>query len=63
MKVFPPFLGAGVALIAIGIGFEVRANNRAKEGVAVYNNSIKQKSNANLDLGFSPNGVILKLSF
>jgi len=63
MKVFLPFLGAGAALIAIGIGFEVGANNKAKEGVAVFNNAIKQKNNANLNLGFSPNGMMFRLTF
>lgn len=56
-------LGAGAVLIGVGIGFEVGANNKAKEAISIFNNAIKQSSNANLDLGFSPGGVILRLSF
>jgi len=63
MNTFLPFLGAGVGLIGIGIGFELGANNKAKEGVAVYNKSIKQQTNTNLDLGIYPNGMMFRLNF
>ena len=56
-------LGAGVALIGIGIGFEVSANNKAKAGIDLFNNAIKQSSNTNLDLGFSSGGVMLRMNF
>jgi hypothetical protein len=56
-------LGAGAVLIGIGIGFEVGANNKAKAGIDLFNNAIKQSSNTNLDLGFSPGGVMLRLNF
>jgi len=62
-NIFYPTLGAGAALIFIGICFEIGANNKAIEGIAVYNNAIKQKNSTSLDLGFSPGGVMLKLSF
>jgi hypothetical protein len=60
---FFSMLGAGAVFIGIGIGFEVGANNKAKEGITVFNNAIKQSNNANLGLGFSPNGVNLRLNF
>jgi hypothetical protein len=56
-------LGTGVALLGVGIGFEVGASNKAREGIDVYNKSIKQKNNTNLNLGFSPNGMVVKLNF
>ena len=60
---FFSMLGAGVVFIGISIGCEVGANNNAKEAVAIFNNAIKQSNNANLDLGFSPGGVMLRLNF
>jgi len=60
---FCSMLGAGAVFIGIGIGFEVGANNKAKEAITVFNNAIRQSNNANLDLGFSPGGVMLRLSF
>ena len=60
---FFSMLGVGAVFVGVGIGFEVGANNKAREGVAVFNNAIKQKNNANLDLGFSPGGVMLRLNF
>ena len=60
---FFSMLGAGVGFTGIGIAFDVGANKKIKEGVTVYNNALKQKNNANLDLGFSPNGVIMRLNF
>jgi len=61
--VFFSLLGVGAVFIGVGIGFEVGANNKAREGVAIFNNDIKQKHNANFDLGFSPGGVMLRLNF
>jgi len=40
-----PLLAGGAGLIAIGYCFELGARNNAKEGVKLYNNSIKQKIN------------------
>ena len=60
---FFTMLGTGAVLIGVGVGFEVGANNKAKKAIDIFNNAIKQSSNANLDLGFSPGGVILRLSF
>jgi len=60
---FFSMLGAGAVFIGIGIGFEVGANNKAKAGIDLFNNAIKQSNSANLDLGFSLNGVVLKLNF
>jgi len=62
-KLFYPLLGAGAGLIIIGIGLEFGAINKTKHAVAAYNDAIRQKNNANLDLGFSPGGVMLRLSF
>jgi hypothetical protein len=63
LKVFLPLLGTGVALIGAGIGFEAAANKKAKKGIAIYNQSIKQKHTTHLNLGFYPNGMILKMNF
>ena len=60
---FFSMLGAGAVFVGIGIGFEVGANKKVKQGVDIYNNAIKQKSSTNLDLGFSTNGVSLRLNF
>jgi len=56
-------LGAGAVLIGIGIGFEVGANNKAKKGITVFNNAVRQSKNTSIDLGFSPGGVMLRLGF
>jgi len=56
-------LGAGVAFIGVSIGLEFGAVNKTKEAIDIFNNAIKQKINANLDLGFSPGGVMLRLNF
>jgi phosphoribosylformylglycinamidine (FGAM) synthase-like amidotransferase family enzyme len=60
---FYSMLGAGAALIGVGIGFEIGAKSNVKKGVAVFNNVIRQKNSANLDLGFSSNGIFLKFNF
>lgn len=63
-KLFYPFLGAGLGLIVIGIDFGISANNKAREAIAAYNRSKRQKNNStSLNLGFSPGGVLLKLDF
>jgi len=60
---FFSFLGAGVGLIGIGIGFEIVAKSNLKEAIDVYNHDIKQKNSANLDLGLTSNGMMMKLNF
>ena len=62
-KIFYPILGAGAALIFIGIGFSAGATDNARKGIAVFNNGIKQSNNANFDLGFYPGGAMLRLNF
>ena len=56
-------LGAGAVLIGVGVGFEVGANNKAKEAIGIFNNTIRQNNKTNLDLGFSSGGVMLRLNF
>ena len=63
MKKFIPILGAGVGVIGIGIGFELWSNNKTNKGVLILNNAVKQKNSTNVNLGFSPNGMALKLNF
>ena len=60
---FFSMLGTGVVFIGVGIAFDVGANNKAKEGVEIYNNAIKQSNNTTLDLGFSISGVNMRLNF
>jgi len=62
-KLFYPLLGAGAGLIVVGICLEFGAINKTKHAVAAYNNAIRQENNTNLDLGFSPGGVMLRLNF
>ena len=50
-------------LLLVGGGIcDLFANAKIK-GVTVFNSSLKQKNNAHLDLGFLPNGVMLRLNF
>ncbi|MCL2311988.1 MAG: hypothetical protein FWC41_05810 [Firmicutes bacterium] len=58
-----PSLGAGVGLLIGGGICGLFANTKILKGVKVFNNSIRQNNNASLDLGFSSNGVMLRLSF
>ena len=53
----------GTAIFVTGIGFEIVSIKKAKAAVAIYNNSIKQKSNPNIDLGISTNGMMFRLNF
>jgi hypothetical protein len=57
--------GAGVVLAAISIPFATAANRHTKNAVKIYNNGIKQISHnkTNLNLGFSGNGIGVRLSF
>jgi len=60
---FAAILAAGTVSIGVGIGFQIQASNKAKNAVVVFNNAIKRKNKANLDLSFSPGGVLLRLNF
>ena len=60
---FFTLLGAGVVFIGVTIALETGANNKARKGIELFNQSVKQKNNTNLDLGFLPNGVLLRLIF
>jgi hypothetical protein len=62
-KILGPVLGAGIAFIAVGVAFEINANKKAREAIAVYNNAIKQKQTSSVDLGFSPTGIGIRLNF
>ena len=61
-KIFFPIIGAGVSLIVVGICFEVGAKHKAKDAIAVYNNS-KRQNNTTLNLGLCTNGMMVKLNF
>jgi hypothetical protein len=54
---------AGTGLIGISIGFEIVANIKLEAAVELYNKSQRENNNANLNIGFSPNGVNLRLNF
>jgi hypothetical protein len=41
----------------------ISISHKVRKGVTVFNNAIKQKNNTYLDLGFSPNGMMLRLNF
>lgn len=56
-------LGAGVALIGIGIGLDAAANKKLKTAITIYNQSKRENNHANLYVGFSPNGVNMRLNF
>jgi len=60
---FFSMLGAGAVFLGIGIGFEVGANNKLREGVAIFNNNVKQSKNANLNIDLLHTGMTLKLNF
>ena len=66
MKTFLPILGVGAAFTVCGIVFRVMSTDNARRGVEIYNNALKQRHNTScnsLDIGFSPNGVAMKLKF
>ena len=63
LKKFLPFLVAGAGGVVCSIAFDAGSKDKVRQGVEIYNNSIKQKNNANLDVGFSPNGLMLQLNF
>jgi hypothetical protein len=62
-RIFVSTLLAGISITTIGIILHGSANDQIKKGIALYNQSIKQKNNTNLDVGFFINGVYLKLNF
>jgi hypothetical protein len=62
-SLFYSLLGVGVGLTGIGIVFDISAKKTIKKGIDAYNNSTKQKNNTNLNLGFSPNRMSIRLNF
>ena len=63
LKVLLPLLGASAGFIICGITCEIVSKNKIHRGVKLFNQSKKQSNNTNLDFGFSPNGVNLRLNF
>jgi len=57
-----PLLGAGTSFIVGGVICEIVSNSKMQKGVLAYNNTIKQKNNTSLYLGFAPTGMTLKLN-
>ena len=66
MKVLLPILGVGVGSTICGFVFSAMSADHARRGVEIYNNALKQRHNTSsnsLDIGFSPNGVAMKVNF
>ena len=61
--VFFSLLGAGAVFMGGAIASDAIANHRLKAAVVLYNKSQRENNNTKLDLGFSPNGVNLRLNF
>jgi hypothetical protein len=61
--VFFSLLAGGAAFVGIAFAFDAGANNKVKAAVKLFNKSQKDNNNTNLNLGFSPNGINLKLNF
>jgi len=62
-EIFLPLLGASVGFFICGGVFELFANKHILEGVKIYNKSLKQNKTININLGFSPTEMNLKLNF
>jgi hypothetical protein len=63
IKVLLPSIGGGVFIILCGGICEFFSKDKILKGVKVFNKSIKENSTANLNIGFSPTGMTLKLNF
>ena len=63
IKIFLPTLLIGIASSGCGIIFRVQSTDNTKRGVEIYNNAIKQKNSESIDLGFTANGVIMRVKF
>jgi hypothetical protein len=63
MNIFLPTLLGGSALIVCSVTFSAVSKENFRKGVTVYNNSLKQKDNTHINLGFLPTGMIFKLNF
>jgi hypothetical protein len=63
MPSFLTLLGTGVVFAGIGVGCEISANNKAKQGVKALNHAIRQKNNTSINLSLSANGALLRLNF
>jgi len=61
MKEYIPMFGLSACFIACAISFDMIANKKIKQGINVFNNSKRQNNDVSLDLGFSTNGLTLKL--
>ena len=53
--------GSSIILIGCSIDFKYQANKRIIHGIRNYNNSLKNKNNLSLNIGFSPTGIGLKI--
>jgi hypothetical protein len=56
-------LTAGIVVMIGGIAFDGAANQNIRKGIKLFNSSRKQDVSTNLDLGLSPTGMMLRLSF
>jgi uncharacterized membrane protein (Fun14 family) len=63
LKVLIPLLSVSTGFIVCGITCEIVSKNKIHKGVCVYNYSKKHTQSTSLDLGFSPNGVNVRLNF
>jgi len=61
--IFIPFLCTGVGLLVAGGICQLYVNVKVLKGVTAFNDAIKQKNNANIDLGISTHGMMLRLNF
>lgn len=55
--------GIGAGFVAIGIPFSIKYSKQAKAAVALHNQTIDGVSQLNFNIGLSPNGLGLKVSF
>jgi len=62
-KISIPLLVGGVGFLIGSYCFETSAKKNAKECVDIYNNYVKNKKSANIELGVSPSGINIKLNF
>ena len=63
MKLFLPFLGAGVAFITCGAICELVANAKILKGVEIFNNSKRENNHTSFNLDFAPTELLLRLNF
>jgi len=63
MKILLPVSLVGTGLTFCSFIFEIVSKDNIRKGVDIYNNSIKQKNNPNIDIGISTNGMMFRLNF